>query len=95
MTHNRPTLSPEMLLFEIAAMCSRAGLAVSSANPAASRHYAEQLLRSLGLTVTTPALPAAPVVSVVDEPTTTLPVVPTPWRPPMFRDRTQRLEVVR
>lgn len=58
MTNQRPTLSPEMLLFEVAAMCSRHGLPVDTRNPSAARHYAEQLLRALGLTPDT-APPAA------------------------------------
>jgi hypothetical protein len=47
----RPTLSPEMLLFEIAAMCSRHGVPVSTDNPGAAVHHATQLMRTLGLTV--------------------------------------------
>jgi hypothetical protein len=47
----RPTLSPEMLLFEIAAICSRHGVPVSTNNPGAAVHHATQLMRTLGLTV--------------------------------------------
>jgi hypothetical protein len=69
MTTARPTLSPEMLLFEIAAMCSRHGVPVSTDNPGAAVHHATQLMRTLGLTVpideplAIEAPPAEPLVS--------------------------------
>jgi len=44
-----------MLLFEVAAMCSRHGIPVDTSNPSAARHAAGLLLRSLGLTVAAPA----------------------------------------
>lgn len=60
---NRPTLSPAMMLWEVTAIASRHGLAVSTDNPSACLHYAEQLMRSMGLAVTAEppaALPAGP-----------------------------------
>lgn len=84
MSHNRPGLSPEMLLFEIAALCSRHGLAVSSANPSASRHYAEQLLRSLAITTVQPPAITAHPAPVINEPTTELPTIDNrTHRPPL------------
>lgn len=61
-TNARAALSPEMLLFEIAAMCSRHGLPVPPlANPAAAVAAAERLMHMLGLVSHEPiALPAAP-----------------------------------
>jgi hypothetical protein len=62
-------LSPEMLLFEIAAICSRHGVPVQTANPSASVHYAEQLMRSLGITPGEPAaIAAAPAAAPVELP---------------------------
>ena len=52
-------LSPEMMLFEIAAICSRHGVPVQTANPSASVHYAEQLMRSLGIVPGEPTAIAA------------------------------------
>src|SRR5678809_388116 len=72
---SRPTLSPEMLLFEVAAMCSRHGLAVSTENPGAALHHAQGLMRALGLTLPTEQLaieaPHEPATS-----TAVLPIVP-------------------
>jgi hypothetical protein len=56
----RPTLSPEMLLFEVAAMCSRHGVAVSSANPSAALYHAGHLLQALGIGEPPQAITAAP-----------------------------------
>lgn len=64
--NERAALSPEMLLFEVAAMCSRHGLAIpATVNPGAARHYAERLLHALGLVDGSPAAiaPAAPDVT--------------------------------
>lgn len=72
--NERAALSPEMLLFEIAAMCSRHGLAIpANANPAAARHYAERLMHALGLVDDAPAgvLTSTPAPDV----TTPLPII--------------------
>jgi hypothetical protein len=79
----RPTLSPEMLLWEVTAMCSRHGLPVSTDNPGAALHHAEGLMRALGLTLPTEQLaieaPHEPATS-----TAVLPLVPAdePHLPP-------------
>jgi len=80
----RPTLSPEMLLFEIAAMCSRHGVPVSTDNPGAAVHHATQLMRTLGL-----AVPLAEPLAIEAPPepatsTAVLPVMPAdePHLPP-------------
>lgn len=70
--NERAALSPEMLLFEVAAMCSRHGLAVSSANPGAARHYAEQLMRALGLVSDAPA---GAIASPAPDATAPIPVI--------------------
>jgi len=69
----RPTLSPEMLLFEVAAICSRHGIPVSTHNPAAALTHAARLLQALGLAEAPPAIEAATSVLpvVVDEPPAT------------------------
>lgn len=76
MSTPRHTLSPEMLLFEIAAMCSRHGLSVSSANPGAAVHHAARLLQALGLADPPAAIAAAPAPPPAQ--TTPLPVVRAP-----------------
>jgi hypothetical protein len=58
--NERAALSPDALLFEIAALCSRHGIAVSSANHGAARHYAERLMHALGLIDESPAAAIAP-----------------------------------
>jgi len=81
MTTTRPTLSPEMLLVEVAALCSRHGLAVSTATPSAALHHAARLLQALGLTVPAeppPAIAAAPMDS-----TTVLPRMAVPQDRPV------------
>lgn len=98
--NERPALSPEMLLFEIAAMCSRHGVPVHTNNPGAARHLAAQLMRALGIVPDEPAAiapppprPPAPVsrsVSFdVNVPTSHLPVVDT-RRPGRGTHRVQR-----
>lgn len=81
--NERAALSPDMLLFEIAALCSRHGVAVSSANPGAAHHYAERLMHALGLIDDTPAAAIAPPAPGTDV-TAPLPVVRDvngdPWR---------------
>lgn len=86
----RAALSPEMLLFEVAAMCSRHGLAVSTDHPTAALDAAARLLRALGLAPHEPAaLPPAPPV----RPPT---VDGSPWRPHHIGDPpTALLPVVR
>lgn len=77
----RAALSPEMLLFEVAAMCSRHGIAVpATVNPGAARHYASQLLRALGLVSDAPAgaLPAALPPARWSDATTALPLIREP-----------------
>lgn len=60
----RPTLSPEMLLFEVAAICSRHGIPVTSDNPGALVEHATRLLQTLGVMPhDPPAIEAAPAVT--------------------------------
>lgn len=73
----RPTLSPEMLLFEVAAICSRHGIPVSTHNPAAALTHAARLLQALGLAEAPAAIEAA---------TSVLPVVPYEDEPPATGD---------
>ena len=60
--NERPALSPEMLLFEVAGLLSRAGIAVDTSNPGAARHYAERLLGVL-VTPAPAAIAATPAGS--------------------------------
>lgn len=74
---DQPALSPAMLLFEVAAMCSRHGLAVSTDHPTAALDAAARLLRALGLAPHEPvAIAPAPPRTQPDAPTASLPVVP-------------------
>lgn len=73
-TNERAALSPDALLFEIAALCSRHGIPVSSANPGAARHYAERLMHALGLIDESPAASIA-TSPAFDAPTSRLPTV--------------------
>lgn len=53
-------LTPEMLLFEVACLCSRHGIAVpATVNPGAARYHAEGLLQALGIIEPPPAITAA------------------------------------
>lgn len=64
MTSRPPSLTPEMLLFEVAAMCSRHGIPVSTANPGAAVEHATRLLQTLGVMTAEPAaIEAAPPVT--------------------------------
>src|SRR6185503_12281148 len=82
MSHKPPTLTPEMLLWEIGAVLARHGVGYSTANPSASLHYATQLLRSLGLMM--PASAPAPLEAAPEASTAVLPRVPAeePHLPP-------------
>jgi len=79
MNESRAALSPEMLLFEVAAMCSRHGLAVSTDHPTAALDAAARLLRALGLAPHEPAaiMPAPPTAPPGRPPTAD----GSPWRP--------------
>ena len=73
----RPTLSAEMLLFEIAAICSRHGIPVRCDNPVAALYHAGHLLQALGVGEPPQAIAAAPEPAA----TTLLPRVATDPRP--------------
>lgn len=77
-----PTLSAEMLLFEVAAICSRHGIPVDTSHPSAALSAATSLLRALGLTPAEPARPPA----ITAAPDTTAVLAPVrPAAPPRFR----------
>lgn len=88
MTTSPPTLTPEMLLFEVAAMCSRHGIPVSTSNPGAAVEHATRLLQTLGVMPHEPvaieATPTAEIARVPAEawtlPAVELPHVPAPTR---------------
>lgn len=66
MSTRNPQLGPEMLLFEVAAVCSRHGLPVQTNNPSAALYHAAGMLQALGLADPPEAITAGP------EPATTL-----------------------
>ncbi len=87
--HAPPALSPEMLLFEVAAMCSRHALPVSTSNPQAALYHATGLLRALGLAEPPPAIEAAapepppgPPTAVIPRLDLSIPRGPDNGRPP-------------
>lgn len=77
MSADRPTLSPAMMLFEIAAICSRHGIPVSTDNPSAALYHVERTMRALGLVVPADPPEAIAATPATPEPTTAvMPVVP-------------------
>lgn len=88
MTDHSPVLSAEMLLFEVACLCSRHGIAVTARNPAAARYHAEGMLQALGLAEPPAALPAgpAPTTPAATNPIPTIEASPLARipRPPTF-----------
>lgn len=94
-------LTAEMLLFEVACLCSRHGIAIpATGNPSAARYHAEGMLQALGIIEPPPAITAAPVAELPQrEPAdvtawdndpnrpTILPPrsIPTPTRSPLAR----------
>lgn len=78
-----PTLSAEMLLWEVTAVCSRHGIPVDTSHPSAALAAATSLLRALGLTPAEPYRP--PAITAAPDTTAVLAPVRPAAPPTRFR----------